>query len=116
MLKKKPFAVEIIPSVKVAQAPIYSYLYFIYTCKRFRDTICMALMLIAAVAALPRPLTPEQITSNFGRHTLYNAKLKEFLETNLNRKFFNWPAFFWDFVYADSGRSVLSSEIGCGQG
>jgi hypothetical protein len=57
----------------------------------------MALMLIAAVAALPRPLTPEQITSNFGRRTLYNAKLKEFLETNLNRKFFNWPAFFWDF-------------------
>ena len=24
-------------------------------------------------------------------------KLKEFLETNRNRKFFNWPASSWDF-------------------
>ncbi|MFA4903770.1 MAG: L,D-transpeptidase [Desulfobaccales bacterium] len=44
-----------------------------------------------------RPLSPEHITSNFGSRTLDNAKLKEFLETKLNRKFFNWPASSWDF-------------------
>ena len=58
-------------------------------------------MLISAVAAFVRfelrPLSPEQITSNFGSRTLDNAKLKEFLETTLNRKFFNRPASSWDF-------------------
>ena len=61
----------------------------------------MALMLIAAVAACvrfePRPLSPEQITFNFESRTLDNPKLKEFLETNLNRKFLNWPASCYDF-------------------
>jgi outer membrane protein, heavy metal efflux system len=58
-------------------------------------------MLIAAVAACgrfePRPLAPEQITSNFERRTIDYPKLKDFLETNLNRKFFNWPASSGDF-------------------
>ncbi len=58
-------------------------------------------MVIAAAAACvkfePRPLSPEQITSDFESRTLDNPKLKEFLETNLNHKFFNWPAFSWDF-------------------
>ena len=44
-----------------------------------------------------RPLTPELITSNFESRTIENPKLKEFLRTNLNRKFFNWPASSWDF-------------------
>jgi cobalt-zinc-cadmium efflux system outer membrane protein len=61
----------------------------------------VALMLIAAVAACvrfePGPLSPEQITSNFESRTADNPKLKEFLGTNLNRKFFNWPASPWDF-------------------
>jgi hypothetical protein len=65
------------------------------------ETTSLALMLIAAVAACvrfePRPLSPEQITSNFESRKLNNPKLKEFLETNLNRKFFNWPASSWDF-------------------
>ena len=58
-------------------------------------------MLSAAVAACirfePRPLSPEQITSNFGSRMIDTPKLKEFLETNRNRKFFNWPASSWDF-------------------
>ena len=58
-------------------------------------------MLIAAVTAgvrfEPRPLSPEQFTSNFESRTLDNPKLKEFLETNLNRKFVNWPASSGDF-------------------
>jgi outer membrane protein, heavy metal efflux system len=65
------------------------------------ETTSLALMLIAAVAFCvrfePRPLSPEQITSNFESRKLYNPKLKEFLETNLNRKFFNWPASSRDF-------------------
>jgi len=66
------------------------------------ETTSLALMRIAAVAACvrfeQRPLSPEQITSNFESRTRDNAKLKEFLETNLNRKFFNWPASSWDFA------------------
>ena len=58
-------------------------------------------MLIAAVAACvrfePRPQSPEQITSNFESRTIDNPKLKESLATNLNRKFFNWPASSGDF-------------------
>ena len=58
-------------------------------------------MLIAAVAACvrfePRPVSLEQFSSNFEGRTLDNFKLKEFLETNLNRKLFNWPASPWDF-------------------
>ena len=58
-------------------------------------------MLIAAVAACvrfePRPLSPEQIISNFESSTIDNPKLKEIFETNMNRKFFNWPASSWDF-------------------
>jgi hypothetical protein len=51
--------------------------------------------LIAAVAAWvrlePRSLSPEQITCNFEGRTADNQKLKEFLEANLNRKFFIGP-------------------------
>ena len=65
------------------------------------ETTSLALRLIAAVAACvrfeSRPLSPEQITSNFESRTIDNPKPKEFLETNLNRKFFNWPASSWDF-------------------
>jgi hypothetical protein len=56
------------------------------------QTTFLALMLIAVVAACarfaPRPLLLEQITSNFESRTIDNPKLKEFLETNLNRIFF----------------------------
>ena len=45
----------------------------------------------------PRPLSPEQIISNCENRKLDDPKLKEFLETNLNRKFFNWAASSWDF-------------------
>jgi outer membrane protein, heavy metal efflux system len=65
------------------------------------ETTSLAVRLIAAVAAgariAPRPLSPEYITSKFESRTIDNPKLKEFLETNLNRKFFNWPAPSWDF-------------------
>ena len=58
-------------------------------------------MLVAAVAACvrfePRPLSPEPIISNCESRKPDNPKLREFLETNLNRKFFNWPASSWDF-------------------
>jgi cobalt-zinc-cadmium efflux system outer membrane protein len=58
-------------------------------------------MLFAVVAAgariESRPLSPEHIISNFESRTIDNPKLKEFLETNLNRKFFNWSAPSWDF-------------------
>jgi hypothetical protein len=60
------------------------------------ETTSLELMLIAAVAAWvrfePRPLSPEQITSNVESRTIDNPKLTEFLETNLNRKFSHWPA------------------------
>ena len=66
------------------------------------ETTSLALMLIVAVAACvrfePWPLSPGQIASNFGSRTIDNPILKEFLETNLNRKFFNWPASSWDFA------------------
>jgi hypothetical protein len=42
-------------------------------------------------------LWPEQITANFANRTPDNPKLKEFLETNLNLNFVNWPASCWDF-------------------
>ena len=65
------------------------------------ETTSLALRLIAAVAAWvrfePRPRSPEQITCNFESRTIDNPKLKESLETNLNRKFFNWPASSGDF-------------------
>jgi len=65
------------------------------------ETTSLALTLIAAVAACvrvePRPLSPEQITSNFESRTIDNPKLTEFLETNLNPKFVNWPVSSWDF-------------------
>ena len=65
------------------------------------ETTSLELMLIAAVAAWarfePRPLSPEQIISNFESRTIDNPKLKEFLETNLNPKFANWSASSWDF-------------------
>ena len=51
----------------------------------------------ACVRFEPRPLSPEQITSNFESRTLDNPKLKEFREHNLKRKFFNWPASSWIF-------------------
>ena len=55
-------------------------------------------MLIAACVRFElRPLSPEQITSNCESRTIDNPKLKEFHETNLNGKFFNWPASSWDF-------------------
>jgi hypothetical protein len=58
-------------------------------------------MLIAAMAACvgfePLPVWPEQTTFNFESRRLDNPKQKEFFETNLNRKFFLWPASSWDF-------------------
>ena len=76
-------------------------------------------MLIAAVAAgvrfEPRPLSPEQITPNFESRTIENPKLTEFLETNLNPKFVNWPASSGDFSRLTLA-AVLSSGIGCGLG
>jgi hypothetical protein len=55
----------------------------------------LALMLIAAVAARvrfePRPLSPEQITSNFESLTIDNPKLEEFLEIILNRNILIGP-------------------------
>ena len=69
--------------------------------KKVWETTSLTLMLIAAVAAgvrfEPRPLSPEQLTSNCESRTIDNPKLKEFHETNLKRKFFNWPASSWDF-------------------
>jgi hypothetical protein len=50
--------------------------------------------MVAAAAGVrfePGPLSPEQITSDFESRTPDNLKLKGFLETNLNRKFFNGP-------------------------
>jgi hypothetical protein len=38
-----------------------------------------------------------QITSNFESRMVDDPKLKEFLETNLNRKSFNWPTSSDDF-------------------
>jgi hypothetical protein len=59
-------------------------------------------MLIAALPACIRfelrPLSREQITSNFESRRLDNPKLKRFLETKQNRKFFNWPAPLWIFL------------------
>jgi hypothetical protein len=77
------------------------FLSFLYLTQKVWDTTCLALMLSAAVAACvrfePPPLSPEPITFNFGSRTIDKAKLKEVLETNLNRKFFNWSASSWDF-------------------
>jgi outer membrane protein, heavy metal efflux system len=65
------------------------------------ETTFLAVRLIAAMAAgarmAPRFLSPEHIISNFESRTRDNPKLKEFLETNLNRKFFHWPAPSWEF-------------------
>jgi hypothetical protein len=94
--------VEIIPSAQVAQAPVYSYLflYMLYMQKVWERT-SPALMLLAAVAACirfePPPLSPEQTASDFESRPLDNPKLKEYLEINLHRKFFNGPASSWDF-------------------
>jgi hypothetical protein len=60
----------------------------------------MALRLIAAAAGVrfePGPVSPEHITSNCGSRTPDNPELREFLETNLKRKFFHWPASPGDF-------------------
>jgi outer membrane protein, heavy metal efflux system len=40
----------------------------------------------------PGPLSLEQIITTFESRTPDNPKLKGFLETNLDRKFFHWPA------------------------
>lgn len=75
-------------------------------------------MLISAVVAAvrfePRPLLPEQITSNSESRTLDNPELKEFLETNLNLIFFNSAHIFPGFYRADSGRSVYHPELDVG--
>jgi hypothetical protein len=80
------------PPAKVAQAPAYSYLSLM---QKVWETSSLALMLIAAVAACvrfePRPLSPEQITSNFESRTIDNPKRKEFLETNRTVHFFIGP-------------------------
>ena len=72
-------------------------------------------MRIAAVAACvrfePRPLSPGQITSNFESRTLDNPKLKEFLETNLNGKFFNWPASSGDFFMLTIAALYYHAEL-----
>jgi hypothetical protein len=72
-------------------------------------------MLMVAVTACvkfePRPLGPEQITANFASRTLDNPKLKEFLETNLNLNFFNWPASCYDFSMLTPGTLYYHSEM-----
>ena len=87
MLKESHPPWRLFPSAKVAPAPAYSYLFYI-PMQKVRDTTCLALMPIAAVAACvrfePRPRAPEQITFNFESRMIDNPKLKEFLETNLN--------------------------------
>ena len=59
------------------------------------ETTSQAFTLMAAVdngvRGKPRPLSPEPITFNFASRTTDNLKQKEFLETNLNPKFFKWP-------------------------
>jgi hypothetical protein len=79
------------------------------------ETTSLALMLIAAVAAgvrfEPRPLSPEQITSNFESRTIDNPKLKEFLETILKREFFNWPASSWDFSMLTQATLYCHAEL-----
>ena len=91
---------EIIPSGQgCAGARLFLFFFYSYV-KGLGDHI-LTLMLIVAVAACvrfePQPLPPEQIAFNFGSRTLDNAKLKEFLETNMNRNFFNWPTSSWGF-------------------
>ena len=79
------------------------------------ETTSLALMLIDAVAAgvrfEPRPLSTEQITSNFESRTMDDPKLKEFLETNLNRKFINWPASSWDFSMLTIAARYYNAEL-----
>jgi len=92
--------VEIIPSGQgCAGARLFLSFFYSYV-KGLGDNI-LTLMLIVAVAGCvrfePQPLPPEQIAFNFESPTLDNPKLKEFLETNLNRRFFNQPASSWDF-------------------
>jgi hypothetical protein len=68
--------------------------------RKVAETTFMALRLIAAAAGVrfePGPVSPEHITSNCGSRTPDNPKLKEFLATNLKRKFFNWPVSPVDF-------------------
>jgi len=64
-------------------------------------TTTLASVLVLAMAACarfePRSLSPAQTASDFEKRSLDNPKLKEFLETNLNRKFSAWPATSWDF-------------------
>ena len=89
---------RLFPPDKIAQAPIYAYLMSMH---KVWDTASPGLMLIAALAACvrvePRPLSPDQITSNCESRVINNPKRKEILETNLNPKFVNWPASSGDF-------------------
>jgi hypothetical protein len=85
----------------VAQAAVYSYLFFIYPNAKGLGDNLPGINAIAAVPVYvsfePRPPSPEQITANCGSRTIDDPKRKEFLETNLKRKFFNWAASSWDF-------------------
>jgi hypothetical protein len=90
---------RLFPPAMVAQAPVYSYIYFI-PMRKVWETTFMALRLIAAAAGIrfePGPVSPEQIASNCGSRTPDHPELKEFLATNRKRKFFNWPASPRDF-------------------
>jgi hypothetical protein len=81
--------VEIIPSGQgCAAARLFLSL---FRMEKVWETTFMALRSIAAAAACVR-FEPERITANFESRAPENPKLKEFLETNLNRKFFNRPA------------------------
>jgi outer membrane protein, heavy metal efflux system len=46
----------------------------------------------------PKPISPAQTALTFERRTPDNAKLKEFLETNLHREITPWPPRSWDFT------------------
>jgi hypothetical protein len=71
--------VEIIPS---GQGCAGARLFLSFFIQKVGETTALALMLIAAMEACdriePRPLSPEQITSNFESRTLDNPNLKEF--------------------------------------
>jgi hypothetical protein len=83
-----------------AGAFLFLSFFYIYMQKVW-ETTSVSLRLIAAAAGCgrfePGPLSLEQITTNFESRSADNPKLKGFLETNLDRKIFHWPASPRDF-------------------
>lgn len=69
--------------------------------RKIWETTSLVLVIIAATAACarfePRPLSPAQTASELEHRTMDNPKLRNFLETNLHRKFSDWPPRSWDF-------------------